>query len=55
LGGGRELHALAGQAGADRQRDRQMRLAGPGRPEQDHILARVQEIQLAEMLDDQSF
>src|SRR5215204_7493831 len=31
FGRGRELHALAGEAGADRDGDRQVRLAGPGR------------------------
>ena len=29
-----------------------MRLAGAGRAEQDHVLARVQEVELAEVLDD---
>jgi hypothetical protein len=52
LGRGSELHALAGQAGADRDRDRQVRLAGAGRAEQDHVLARVQEVELPEVLDD---
>ena len=52
MGRGGELHALTGQARADRQRDSEVRLAGAGRPEQDHVLAGVQEVQLAEMLDD---
>jgi hypothetical protein len=52
LGGGRELHALAGQAGADRECHRQVGLAGAGRAEQDHVLPGVQEVQLAEVLDD---
>jgi hypothetical protein len=29
-----------------------MRLAGPGRPEEDHVLFGVQEVELAEVLDD---
>jgi hypothetical protein len=44
--------ALAGQAGADRDGDRQVGFAGAGRAEQDHVLARVQEVELAEVLDD---
>ena len=51
LGGGFEDHALAGEAGADRQRDREVRLAGPGRAEQDHVFLAVQEVELAEVLD----
>ena len=31
FGGGLKRDALAGEAGADAERDRQMRLAGPGR------------------------
>ena len=52
FGRGRERDALAGQAGADRDRDREVRLAGPGRAEQDDVLAGVQEVELAEVLDD---
>ena len=52
LGRGRELHALAGEAGADPERDREVRFAGPGRAEQDHVLAAVEEVELAEVLDD---
>ena len=51
LGGGRERDALAGEAGADRDRDREMGLAGAGRAEQDDVLAGVQEVELAEVLD----
>src|SRR5688572_18919440 len=52
LGGGREGDALAGQAGADRDGDREMCLAGPGRAEQHDVLLGVQEVELAEVLDD---
>jgi hypothetical protein len=52
FGRGGERDALAGQAGADRDGDRQVGLAGAGRAEQDDVLARVQEVELAEMLDD---
>src|SRR6202020_2679240 len=51
LGCGSEDHALPGQAGADRQRDRQVRLAGAGWPEQDHVFLAVQEVELTEVLD----
>jgi hypothetical protein len=43
---------LAGEAGADRQRDLTVRLAGAGRAQEDHVLAGVQEVELSEMLDD---
>jgi hypothetical protein len=43
---------LAGQAGANRERDREVALAGAGRAEEDHVLAGVQEVELAEVLDD---
>ncbi len=49
LGRGLELNAVAGQAGADPQRDRQVRLAGPGRAEQDDVLLAVKEVELAEV------
>jgi hypothetical protein len=42
---------MAGQAGADRERDRQMGLAGPGRPQRDDRVFGVQEVELAEVLD----
>ena len=51
LGRGRELDALTGEARADRERDREMGLAGPGGSEQDHVLSGVQEVELPEMLD----
>jgi hypothetical protein len=51
FGGGGELDALAGQAGADRQGDREVGLAGPGRAEQQDVLAGVEEVELAEVLD----
>ena len=51
MGRGRELDALAGEAGADRQGDREVGLAGAGRAEQEHVLAGVEEVELAEVLD----
>ena len=45
-------HALTGQAGADRDGDREVGLAGAGWAEQDDVLARVQEVELAQALDD---
>jgi hypothetical protein len=51
LGGGGERDALAGQTGADRERDREVGLAGPGRTEQHDVLLGVQEVELAEVLD----
>ena len=51
FGGGRERDALAGQAGPDAERDRQVGLAGAGRAEQDDVLPAVQEVELAEVLD----
>ena len=51
LGGGRELHALPGEARADPERGRDVGLAGAGRAEQDHVLAGVQEVELPEVLD----
>mgnify|MGYP006170999153 CR=1 FL=1 len=44
--------SLTGQAGADPERDRQVRLAGAGRAEQDDVLAAGEEVELAEVLDD---
>jgi hypothetical protein len=49
FGGGAEGDAVSGQAGADPQRDRQMALAGPGRAEQDDVLAAGEEVELAEV------
>jgi hypothetical protein len=51
LCGGREGDALAGQAGPHPERDREVGLAGAGRAEQDHVLARVQEVELPQVLD----
>ena len=47
LGGGAENDALAGQARADRQRDRQVRLPGARQAEQDHVFIPMQEVELA--------
>ena len=44
-------HPLAGEAGPDAEGDRQVGLAGPRRAEQDDVLAAVQEVELAEVLD----
>ena len=52
FGGGRELHALAGEARADREGDREVCFAGAGRSEEDHVLFAVQEVELPEMLND---
>ena len=49
FGGGAECDAVAGQAGADAERDREVSLAGPGRAEQDDVLAAVKEVELAEV------
>src|SRR5439155_13265976 len=55
LGRGGELDALAGQAGADRERDREVGLAGAGRAEQQNVFAGVEEVELAEVLDHRLF
>ena len=47
-----ERDAVAGQAGADPERDRQVRFAGAGRSEQDDVLAAGEEVELAEVFDD---
>src|SRR5262249_70758 len=47
----RELDALACEAGADRQGDREVGLAGAGRAEQEDVVAGVEEVELAEVLD----
>ncbi|HEX2467478.1 MAG TPA: hypothetical protein VHJ54_04670 [Solirubrobacterales bacterium] len=52
LGRGRERDPLTGEAGADSDRDRQVGLAGSRRPEQDHVLAGMEEVELAQVLDD---
>ena len=51
FGRGADGNAVAGRAGADPERDREVRLAGPGRSEQDDVLLARQEIELAEMQD----
>jgi hypothetical protein len=43
-GRGREQHAMAGLAGADAQADREVGLAGPGRAEEDDVVAGGDEI-----------
>jgi len=42
---------MAGEAGADPQRDREVRLAGPGRAEQHDVFLAGEEVQLAEVQD----
>jgi len=51
FGGGAKRDALAGQAGADAERDREVRLAGAGRAEQDDVLAAGEKVELAEVQD----
>ena len=51
FGGGAEGDAVAGQAGADPERDREVRLAGAGRAEQDDVLLAGEEVELAEVQD----
>ena len=51
FGGGAERDAVAGQAGADAERDREVRLAGAGRAEQDDVLFAGEEVELAEVQD----
>jgi hypothetical protein len=46
-----EKDALAGQARANRQGNREVGLAGAGRAKEDHVFAGVQEVELPEMLD----
>ena len=45
------MNTLSGEAGADPKGCGDVGLAGAGRAEQDHVLASVQEVQLAEVLD----
>ena len=52
FGRGREGDALAGEAGADPERDREVRLAGPGRAEQDDVVSGGEEVELAEVQDE---
>jgi hypothetical protein len=51
LGGGAEQDTLPGEACADRERDREMCLAGAGWPKEDDVFLGVQEVELPEMLD----
>jgi len=52
LGSSAKDDALAGEARADRKRDREVRLVGAGWSEQDHVFLGGQEVELAEVLDD---
>jgi hypothetical protein len=49
FGRGLERDAVAGEAGADPERDREVRLAGAGRAEQDDVLAAGKEVQQPEV------
>ena len=49
FGGGLERDAVPGQAGADPERDRQVRLAGAGRSEQHDVLFAGEEVELPEV------
>jgi len=51
FGRGAEQDALAGEAGADPQSDREVRLARAGRPEQDDVLLAGEEVELREVQD----
>ena len=51
FGRGAERDAVAGEAGADPQRDREVGLAGAGRAEQDDVLFAGEEVELAEVQD----
>src|SRR5438552_4548849 len=51
LGGTRKGDPVAGEAGPDRDRDRKMRLARAGWAQRHDVLLRVQEVELAEVLD----
>jgi len=42
---------LSGEACADGEGNREVGLAGAGSPEEDHVLAGVQEVELAKVLD----
>jgi hypothetical protein len=52
FGGGGEGDPLAGEAGAEPERDREMRLARPRRAEQDDVVLGGQEVELAEVEDE---
>jgi len=51
FGGGRERDLVAGEAGPDSERDREMCFAGAGRAQQDYVLAGVEKVELAKVLD----
>ena len=51
FGRGAKENAVAGQAGADAERDGEVGLAGAGRAEQDDVLAAGEEVQLGEVQD----
>ena len=55
LAGGGEQHPVSGLAGPDGQPDRQMRFAGAGRAEEDHVLLAGDEVQGAEVGDQVPF
>jgi hypothetical protein len=55
LGGGGELHPVAGLAGPDPQADGQMGLAGPGWAQEDHVVAGGDEVQGAQVGDQVAF
>ena len=55
LGGGGELDAVAGLAGADRDAGGEVGLAGAGWAEEDHVLACEDEVQGAEVCDQVAF
>ena len=46
FGGGREQHPVPGFAAPDRQPSRQVGLAGPGRPEEQHVVLGGDEVQV---------
>ena len=51
LSGGSERDAVSGLAGSDPQPDRQMSLAGAGRPEEDDVLFGGDEVQGAQVCE----
>jgi hypothetical protein len=51
FGRGLEDHPLSGEAGADPERDREVRFAGAWWSEHDHVLFGVEEVELAKVLD----
>jgi hypothetical protein len=55
LGGGGEQHPVTGLAGPDGQAGGQVRLAGAGRTEQQHVLLRGDEVQRAQVRDQVPF